>query len=110
TYHFYRLISRAKNIFLIYNTEDEGLDGGEKSRFITQLKIEKLPNHNLTESIYNSELPDIPSCPIQIEKSDKVMERLKEISEKGFSPSSLSGYIRNPIDFYFQRILKIDEI
>ncbi|MGE4345991.1 MAG: PD-(D/E)XK nuclease family protein [Flavobacteriaceae bacterium] len=110
TYHFYRLISRAKNIFLVYNTEDDGLDGGEKSRFITQLEIEKHPNHNLTKSIYNSELPDITTCPIQIEKSDTVMERLKEIAEKGFSPSSLSSYIRNPIDFYFQKVLKIDEI
>lgn len=110
TYHFYRLISRAKNIFLIYNTEDEGLDGGEKSRFITQLKIEKQPNHTLTEVIYNSPLPGIATLPICIEKSEKVMERLKEIAEKGFSPSSLSTYIRNPIDFYFQRILKINEI
>lgn len=110
TYHFYRLISRAKNVFLVYNTEDDGLDGGEKSRFITQLQIEKQPNHNLTETIYNSELPDVAINPIQIKKSESVMERLKEISEKGFSPSSLSAYIRNPIDFYFQRILKINEI
>jgi inactivated superfamily I helicase len=38
TYHFYHLLQRAKNIYLLYNTESEGLDGGEKSRFITQLE------------------------------------------------------------------------
>ena len=28
TYHFYHLLQRAKNIYLIYNTESEGLDAG----------------------------------------------------------------------------------
>ena len=37
------------------------------------------------------------------------MERLREIAKKGFSPSALTTYIRNPIDFYFQRILKLNE-
>lgn len=109
TYHFYRLLQRAKKVYLIYNTEDEGFDSGEKSRFITQLKIENLPNHNLIEEIYNSTLPTEAQNEIIIEKSDDVMEVLKVICEKGFSPSSLASYIRNPIDFYFQRILKINE-
>ncbi len=109
TYHFYRLLQRAKKVYLIYNTEDEGFDSGEKSRFITQLKIENLPNHNLIEEIYNSTLPTEVQNEIIIEKSDDVMEVLKVICEKGFSPSSLASYIRNPIDFYFQRILKINE-
>jgi len=109
TYHFYRLLSRAKNIYLVYNTEDDGLDGGEKSRFITQLKIEKQANHTLTEATYNAKLPNVAYRLLKIEKSDQVMQRLKEISENGFSPSSLSAYIRNPIDFYYQRILKINE-
>jgi ATP-dependent exoDNAse (exonuclease V) beta subunit len=38
-----------------------------------------------------------------------VLLRLKEIAEKGFSPSALTTYIRNPIQFYFQRILHISE-
>lgn len=47
--------------------------------------------------------------PVIIPKSDSVLIRLKEIAEKGFSPSSLTTYIRNPIQFYFQRILRISE-
>src|SRR5690606_1456043 len=109
TYHFYRLLQRAKNVYLIYNTEDEGLDGGEKSRFITQLKIEKQPNHILTEEVYNAKLPNIAYNPLQIEKSNQIIQRLKENSENGFSPSSLSDYVRNTIEFYYQRILKINE-
>ena len=29
--------------------------------------------------------------------------------DKGFSPSSLTNYIRNPLQFYMQRILRINE-
>ena len=110
TYHFYHLLQRAKNIYLIYNTESEGLDAGEKSRFITQLEVEKQAKHILTHEIYNAVLPETAYQPIVIPKSESVMKRLKEIAEKGFSPSALTSYIRNPIDFYFQKILRISEV
>ncbi|MBC5862173.1 PD-(D/E)XK nuclease family protein [Flavobacterium turcicum] len=110
TYHFYHLLQRATNIYLLYNTESEGLDAGEKSRFITQLEVEKQNNHTLTHEIYNATLPEIAYEPMEIPKSESVMLRLKEIAEKGFSPSALTSYIRNPIQFYFQKILRISEV
>jgi hypothetical protein len=110
TYHFYHLLQRAKNIYLLYNTESEGLDAGEKSRFITQLEVEKQAKHTLTHEIYNAVLPETAYQPIVVPKSELVMIRLKEIAEKGFSPSALTSYIRNPIDFYFQKILRISEV
>ena len=109
TYHFYHLLQRAKNVYLLYNTESEGIDAGEKSRFITQLEVEKQPNHTITHQIYNAYLPEKAREPIQVEKSPLVMERLQEMAENGFSPSTLTTYIRNPIQFYFQRILRISE-
>jgi len=110
TYHFYHLLQRAKNIYLIYNTESEGLDAGEKSRFITQLEVEKQTKHTLTHEIYNAVLPETAYQPMVIPKSEAVMLRLKEIADNGFSPSALTSYIRNPIDFYFQKILRISEV
>ena len=110
TYHFYHLLQRAKNIYLLYNTESEGLDAGEKSRFITQLEVEKQDHHILTHEIYNAVLPETAYQPMVIPKSERVMLRLKEIAEKGFSPSALTSYIRNPIDFYFQKIVQIGDI
>ncbi len=110
TYHFYHLLQRATNIYLLYNTESEGLDAGEKSRFITQLEVEKQNNHTLTHEIYNATLPEIAYEAMEIPKSESVMLRLKEIAEKGFSPSALTSYIRNPIQFYFQKILRISEV
>ncbi|MCD0475056.1 PD-(D/E)XK nuclease family protein [Flavobacterium sp. EDS] len=110
TFHFYHLLQRAKNIYLLYNTESEGLDAGERSRFITQLEVEKKPKHNLTHEIYNAVLPETAYEPMVIPKSEAVMIRLKEIASVGFSPSALTSYIRNPIQFYFQKILRIREV
>lgn len=109
TYHFYHLLQRAKNIYLIYNSDSDGFDSGEKSRFITQLEVEKQPNHNLTFQYYNPDVPNIAHQPIIIPKTESVLDRLREIAENGFSPSSLTTYIRNPILFYFQRVLRISE-
>jgi hypothetical protein len=38
------------------------------------------------------------------------MLRLAEIAEKGFSPSALTSYIRNPTQFYFQKIIRIGQV
>lgn len=111
SYHFYHLLFRAKNVFILYNTDNEGIDAGEKSRFITQLEIEKQQNHTITHEIYNAVLPEKAYSIIRVPKSEKLLERLKEIATvKGFSPSSLTAYIRNPIQFYFQRVLRINEM
>ncbi|WP_116789907.1 PD-(D/E)XK nuclease family protein [Flavobacterium psychrotrophum] len=110
SYHFYHLLLRAKNIYLLYNTESEGLDAGERSRFLTQLEIEKRPAHTLSSVIYNAELPDKAYEPMEVVKTSLVMDRLKEIATvSGFSPSALTGYMRNPMQFYYQRILRIRE-
>ena len=113
-YHFYRLLHRAKNVYLLYNTETDDFGSGEVSRFITQLDIAKqnysLEKIDLTKSIvipkFNSSIIPLK----EIKKSPLVIRRLNELSIKGFSPSSLSAYIRNPIDFYKQKILNLKEI
>ncbi len=111
TYHFYHLLLRAKNIYLLYNTESEGLDGGEKSRFITQLEVEKQPNHVISHRIIQPNVPNIASQSMSVAKSNLVVDRLKEIATvKGFSPSALTTYVRNPMQFYFQRVLSIKEV
>lgn len=112
SYHFYHILLRAKNIYLLYNSDpSEGLDKGEMSRFITQLEIDKQENHVITHSIYNAYLPEKAHLDIEINKSDLLLNRLKEIAQgKGFSPSSLGAYLRNPIDFYKKRVLGINDL
>lgn len=110
TYHFYRLLQRAKEVHLIYNTENDALKGSEKSRFILQLTASNFENFNIKQSILAPQVVSYEHQSIEIEKDDSIINRLKEIAtKKGFSPSSLTTYIRNPIDFYTQNILKIKE-
>ena len=37
-YHFYRLLQRASTVYVLYNTESDDFSGGDKSRFIYQLR------------------------------------------------------------------------
>ena len=108
SYHFYRLIQRAKEVFLIYNSNKEGLNKGEKSRFIYQLEINKKEAHEIK---YHNSSDDFTTIESNKEffKTPEAQTRIKEIAIKGFSPSSLETYIKNPINYYIQKILQIDQ-
>lgn len=107
TYHFYRLIQRAKNVYILYNTEIDTLKGGEKSRLITQLDVEGI--HKIKHTIIAPEVPIIEKKLQQISKTNAILNKLKTLANKGFSPSSLTNYVRNPIDFYYEKILDIKD-
>ncbi len=109
TYHFYRLLQRAKNVYIIYNTEPDVLTGGEKSRLITQLLLDenRVPpiQQILAAPKIQSAHPEIQKIP----KDTHLINLIRRIAAKGFSPSSLSNYIRNPIVFYKQHVLGIQD-
>ncbi|WP_037318154.1 PD-(D/E)XK nuclease family protein [Salegentibacter sp. Hel_I_6] len=107
TYHFYRLLQRAVNIHLLYNTETDGLNSGEKSRFLTQLEIEKQAAHQLHHAMVSPRVPAIKNELRVVQKTPEIMEKIKSLAEYGFSPSALTSYIRNPLDFYRQYILGV---
>ncbi|GBF17951.1 MULTISPECIES: PD-(D/E)XK nuclease family protein [Arenibacter] len=110
TYHFYRLLQRAKNIYLLYNTEPDVLEGGEKSRLLTQLLTDENKLTDITEIIAAPEITPSIKVLQTIAKDEGLMEMIRAHAEKGFSPTSLSNYIRNPIDFYKRNLLGIDDI
>lgn len=109
TYHFYRMLQRAKTVALLYNAHSDGINSGEKSRFIRQLEFENNPNHTYEKVILSPSVTIKTTSLKEIHKTEQVLARLKEIAKHGFSPSALTSYIRNPIDFYFQKILKLSE-
>ncbi len=113
-YHFYRLIQRAENIYLLYSTTAGKLLGGEKSRFITQLMLE-LPKYNsessIREQLFNfKEIQPHARLEISVEKESSIQEQLVEMADKGFSPTAINTYISCPLKFYFKHVLKIEEI
>ncbi|MDR6299862.1 PD-(D/E)XK nuclease family protein [Mesonia maritima] len=106
-YHFYRLLQRAKEVHLLYNNDQSGFQAGEQSRFITQLQIEKQPKHTLTFHQINPNVHTTKRDLKQIDKTPEVLEKLKNLAKYGFSPSALTSYIRNPLDFYKNYVLGI---
>jgi ATP-dependent helicase/nuclease subunit B len=113
-YHFYRLLQRAQNVYLIYNTESDALGSGEKSRFLTQLAYE-LPKINKRATI-EEKLVSIPvdvsnaGNVISIEKTDATIEKLKKIAAYGVSPSLLNKYRNCSLQFYFHAIAGLREV
>ena len=112
-YHFYRLLQRAEHIHLIYNTQTGDIGSSEKSRYITQIQhgLGKInPQIQLSEEIVS--LPPPPAAmsgTIQVEKSDLVMDRLLQATQRGLSPSALGLYISCPLQFFLSRVCRIEE-
>ena len=112
-YHFYRLLQRAENIYMIYNTQKGSMGSQEKSRFITQLKMELTEfNPRITfreEIISMTPARDSIDHHISIEKTAEIMQRLQQMADFGFSPSALNTYINCPLQFYLQKVARLDE-
>jgi len=111
TYHFYRLISRAKHIFLLYNTSIGSTKGSEVSRFVQQLRyLYKVP--------IREERPSFPTLlkeesPLLVQKDEEVMKLLKPFltpgSKKGISATAINDYLDCPLRFYLSYVLEIKE-
>ncbi len=108
-YHFYRLLQRASQVYILYNTEADVLEGGEKSRFINQLLTDGNRPGDVVHIVASPELRAFHAPLQSISKDEQLLTALKAVASSGFSPTSLSNYIRNPIDFYQREILKIRE-
>ncbi len=108
-YYFYRIIKEAKNVTIIYNTESDKFSKGEKSRFIEQLNYEFRHinrNSNFTDKIITIEADFSIAKSVEIYKSDKIIDLLKNLS---FSASSLNKYLYCSLSFYYRYILKLKE-
>jgi len=94
------------SVFIIYNTEHDVFGSGEKSRFVTQLEMMR------TDIVQKIVAPQVLNHKVElkeIKKEETVLEKLKELAQKGISPSALTNYLYNPISFYKQKILKLKE-
>ncbi len=110
TYHFYRLLQRAKNIYLLYNTEPDVLEGGEMSRLIRQLLSDENIKNKISQHIAAPLLTPTRHKAEVIEKDESLMALIKTHAQEGFSPSSLSNYIMDPMSFYKRNLLKIEDV
>ncbi len=105
-YHFYRLLQRVEEAYLVYNTQNDDFGSGEPSRFLTQLEAE-LPDLDLQQQLLTADLPDFTDNRIRIEKTAVVQKSITEWAQHKVSPSSLNSYISCPLQFYYRYIVGI---
>jgi ATP-dependent helicase/nuclease subunit B len=116
-YHFYKIIQRAKNVCLVYNTETDAFGSGEKSRFLSQLEIElpvRNPAAKVTKRISGGTLPVFASNEITIPKDQQTFLKLEKkclpVADKpGLSPSSLNLYRDCRLKFWFKYVASVEE-
>jgi len=110
-YYFYRLLQRAKQIKIIYNTKNEGITTGEASRYLLQLKLES--GHKIKEESLSFDIEFPEKQEISVEKTPEILTILNNYcgkeAVKKFSPSALNAYLACPLKFYFKYIERIDE-
>jgi len=111
-YLFYRVLQRAENIFLFYNTETDVLGQGEMSRYLQQLIFES--NLNISRSTLHNPVQPKAQSAITIEKDGEIMSKISLLNEgsymfKGISPSALNTYIECRLKFYLRHIAQIKE-
>lgn len=112
-YNFYRLIQRAKEVWLIYSSDAEGMGKGEPSRFILQLSNElaaQFPNikvDKLSVDVLNNK--NTNSGISRHHKDRRTLQRLKDMAQFGFSPSALNRYRNCPMQFFLSDVLGVRE-
>ena len=108
-YYFFRMISRAENVFLLYDSRVQGVSSGEESRYIKQL-MQVYNRGNNNEFIYDYSIIAPGSSSISIKKTRRVMEILEKFKDANapdrryLSASSINTYIDCPLKFYFQKV------
>ena len=107
-YYFYRLLQRAEQVTLVYNTATEGANKGEMSRFMLQFLIEW--NHTIQFKRLEAGQSPQTSEPICIEKTPEIMKRLQSrfdvrANPKAIlSPSALNCYLDCELRFYYKYV------
>lgn len=110
-YHFYRLINRAKRIYMLYDTRTEGLQGGEASRYFYQLKHLYSHMFDIRERLAVYQVSSGEGVSISVVKTPQVMEKLRmfQTGERSLSASSINTYLDCPLQFYFSVVEKMED-
>lgn len=113
-YYFYRLIQRARNIYMVYCSQSDEKSSGEASRYIRQLDYESgMPIRKIDFGI---DINLSTTAPFAIAKQGDVrakLERFLTDPTASLSPTALYRYIACPMRFYFASVAQIrseDEI
>lgn len=114
SYYFYRLLSRARNVTLIYDARaGEGMRSGGKSRFLMQLELLYARGRVKTDK-YSFMLRTSSTDAEPVEKTPAVMEKIEDFRAtderaRNLSASALMNYCSCQLKFYFKNVVGIND-
>ncbi|ACU06370.1 PD-(D/E)XK nuclease family protein [Pedobacter heparinus] len=110
-YMVYRLIQRASDVSFVYNSLTDDATSGEPSRILKQLAYESGFEFNYHTLDLNVRTEPLKEITIKKEGNEAIQQGLQRYlnKQKTLSPSALTQYILNPIDFFFNYIAGIKE-
>ena len=100
-YYFYRMISRARTVWMIYDSRTEGVKSGEESRYIKQLELHF--RAGVTRLV--AEAPIVPGGEEQ--PIGKTPEDIETVKGTYLSASALQNYLYCPAKFYYHTVKKL---
>ena len=105
---FYRIINKAKQVHLIYDSSINSFGSGEESRFVKQIKMLSSRLTFINKKVIQQNLIISEDEEVKIVRDDLISKKIESILTEGVSASSLSLFIKNPYLFYEKKILGID--
>ncbi|HEX7494817.1 MAG TPA: PD-(D/E)XK nuclease family protein, partial [Bacteroidales bacterium] len=111
-YHFYRLLQRAENVTFLYNSSSEGLQTGEMSRFLIQMKYDELLRPVFTDLGF--EIKSHASLSDRIERNEGHIRQLYSLytdknSERILSPSAINTWLNCRMKFFYRYVNRLKE-
>ncbi len=114
-YYFFRLLQRAENVTLVYNSSPSGKYRGECSRYILQLLGSNLYNIKKLGLTAKQENREFASG--NVTKTEEMIKRLRERFDYSFSndampmsPSAINLYNNCGLSFFFYHVLGLKPI
>jgi hypothetical protein len=120
-YHFFRLISRARNVDMVWSSTVDERSAGQPSRYILQLDYES--PHEVVKDAVTVDVNLSPVEAVVVEKEPKVMAALEGFlcgdrvasgtrpgqhhAPRALSPSLFFSYVECPLKFYFRAVARL---
>lgn len=107
-YYFYRLLHRAEEVVLVYNSATDGFNSGEMSRYLFQLKYDSAEKPD--EYYFDFNFKSAGNAPIKVSATPEHQQKLlRNYASRKLSPSALNTYLDCKLKFYFRHIALIRE-
>lgn len=101
-YYFYRLITRARRVYLLYDSRTRGTKSGEPSRYINQLRYLYRPPRLVQRTVaYDLRVDDMDPVTLGIDAGRRaILDRYVSTTDPRYiSATSINNYINCPIQF-----------